>query len=187
MRRFKHPPAVLLVGLALALSTLLIACGVTETGGGGAPPGAIPTTGSTVIINGTPGTVTRIPTLSASPSVSTGTPDTSGKVTLVLNQSSYAPGSTAIVTIGNGLSSTIAVADHHSSCTYIVLQHLVAGIWQPVGLCKLMTPIRLVELAAGSFTPQKIFIQTGPQAAGTYQAMLQYNGTTVVSVTFTVS
>jgi hypothetical protein len=108
-------------------------------------------------------------------------------VTLALDKSTYAPGSAAIVTIQNGLSSKIAVTDHHTSCSFVQLEQMVAGVWQPVGKCPLMTPTRLVELAAGSSTPQKIFIPSGSQASGTYRVLLRYNETTTISATFTVA
>jgi len=88
------------------------------------------------------------------------------------------------VTIENGLSKKIAVTDHHTDCTYVELQQLVNGSWQPVGLCKGLSPIRLVELASGSVTPQRINI---PAGAGTYRVMLKYNTSTVFSSTFSVS
>jgi hypothetical protein len=181
MRGFKR--AVVLV-IGLALPTFLVACGVTETGGTSA--GANPSPGTTVVVNGTPGTVHAVSSTTPSPSPGSVTPVTSGKVTLVLDKTSYAPSSAAIVTIENGLGSKIVVTDHHTSCTYVQLQQQVAGQWQPVGQCKLMTPTRLVELAAGSVTPQRIVIPAGSQAAGTYRVALTYNNTTTYSSTFAV-
>jgi hypothetical protein len=108
-------------------------------------------------------------------------------VALVLDKTSYPPGATVVVTIKNGLSSRIMVTDHHSSCTYVDLQQQVAGQWQLVGECKLMTPTRLVELAAGSVTPQSIVIPIGAGSAGTYRVALTYNNTTTTySSTFIV-
>lgn len=181
MRGFKRP-VVLLIGLVLP--TLLVACGVTETGG--TPAGTNPIPGTTVVVNGTPGTVHAVSSTTASPGQSSVTPVTSGKVTLVLDKTSYAPSSAAIVTIENGLGSKIVVTDHHTNCTYVQLEQQVAGQWHPVGQCKLMTPTRLVVLAAGSVTPQRIVIPSDPAAAGTYRVALTYSNTTTYSSTFAV-
>jgi hypothetical protein len=182
MRGFKRP-LVLVIGLVLP--TLLVACGVTENGG--TPAGTNPSPSTTVVVHGTPGTVHAVPSTTASPSASSGTPDTSGTVTLVLDKTSYAPSSAAIVTISNGLGSQIVVTDHHTNCTYVQLELQVAGQWQPVGECKLMTPTRLVALAAGSVTPQRIVIPSDSAAAGTYRVTLRYNDTTAYSSTFAVA
>jgi hypothetical protein len=176
---------VLLAGLSLALSGLVVACGVTETGG--TPAGTNPSPDATVVVHGTPGTVQVVASRTVSPSPSSGTPDTSGKVTLLLDKTSYAPGSAAIVTIANGLATKIVVTDHHTSCTYVQLEQQVAGQWQPVGQCKLMTPTRLVELAAGSVTPQRLIIPAGPGGAGIYRVTLRYSNNTAYSSTFTVA
>jgi hypothetical protein len=187
MRGFKCEAVVLVIGLVLALSSLLAACGVTETGSTPAGAGGNPSPGTTVVVNGTTATAQVVPSTTASPTSSSDTHDTSGKVTLVLDKTSYAPGSTAIVTIGNGLSTKIVVSDHHTDCTYVQLQQQVAGAWRLVGECKLMTPTRLVALAAGSATPQKIVIPSGAQAAGAYRVALTYSNTTIYSSTFTVT
>lgn len=184
MRRFKCP-VMLLAGLSLALSGLLVACGVTETGD--TPAGANPSSAATVVVHGTPGTVQVVPSRAVTPSPSSGTPDTSGTVTLLLDKTAYAPGSAANVTISNGLATKIVVTDHHTTCTYVQLEQQVAGQWQPVGTCTLMTPTRLVELAAGSVTPQRISIPAGPGGAGTYRVSLRYNNNTAYSGTFTVA
>ncbi|PWT70471.1 MAG: hypothetical protein C5B60_12080 [Chloroflexi bacterium] len=182
MRGFKRP-IVLLIGLALP--TLLVACGVAESGGTHA--GANPSSGTAVVVNGGPATVQAASSSTPSPSPSSATPDTSGEVVLVLDKTSYAPGATIVVTIKNGLSSRIMVTDHHTNCTYVDLQQQVAGRWQPVGECKLMTPTGMVELAAGSITPQRIVIPSGAGAGGTYRVALTYNDTTTTySITFAV-
>jgi len=174
----------LLSGLVLAGCGLLAACGVT--GVGGAANGASSKPNANGSYSGTTGTVqpssrslgTPIPTGGSG----TGAPP--GAVRLVLNQAAYAGNSTATVKIENGLTEKIAVTDHHTDCTYVELQKLVNGSWQPVGLCKGLGPIRLVQLAPGSITTQRIAI---PAAAGTYRVMLQYNTSTVFSSTFSVS
>jgi hypothetical protein len=110
-----------------------------------------------------------------------------GVVRLVPDKTSYTAGSSAIVTIENGLGVKIAVTDHHTNCTYVQLEQLSADTWKPVELCKLLTPTRQVDLAPGSVTPQKISIPTGSVAAGTYRVALTYNGSAAYSATFTVA
>jgi hypothetical protein len=175
---------VLLPGLVLAGCGLLAACGVN--GVGGAANGASSTSNSNGTYTGTPGTVQSLPNTSighSTPTSSSGSTAISGAVRLVLNQAAYAAGSSAIVTIENGLSEKIAVTDHHTDCTYVQLEQLIDGSWQPVGLCKGLGPIRLVQLAPGSVTTQKIGI---PAGAGTYRVMLKYNTSAVFSSTFSV-
>jgi hypothetical protein len=162
----------------MALCSLLAACGVTSSSGQGE--------GTTIV--GTPTPIARSTSGTQPASTTTATP---GGVRLLLDKSAYAPGDNVLVTIENGLSSSIEVTDHHTDCTYVVLQQQQAGTWQPIGLCKLMTPTRLVNLAAGSVTPQTIGVPTGPNAAGTYRVMLLYGasgseGNVVYSTTFTV-
>jgi hypothetical protein len=107
-------------------------------------------------------------------------------VRLVLDKPAYASGSAVVASIENGSSMKITVTDHHTNCTYVVLEFLQSD-WQPVDSCKLMTPTRLVELAAGSVTVQKIGIPNGPNAAGTYRVALPYSpGGPAYSATFTV-
>ena len=186
MRGFRVSKRAVLLVIGLLLPTLLVACGMTETGG--TPAGTNPSSGTTVVVHGTPGTVHAVPSTTASPSPGSGsiTPVTSGKVTLVLDKTSYALSSAARVTIENGLSSKIVVTDHHTNCTYIQLEQQVAGQWRPVGKCTLMTPSRLVVLAADSVIPQMILIPSDPAAAGTYRVALTYNNTTTYSSTFAV-
>jgi hypothetical protein len=193
-------PVVVLLGVFIAICSLLVACGVTESTGTAAVANASPTETavvstvvvskvvvSTVVVTGTSGTAEALPSITASPNTSTGTPDASGKVTLILDKTFYTPGGTVMVTIENGLSTKIVVTDHHTDCTYVQLEQLVSGQWQPVGECKLMTPTRLVELAAGSATPQKIALPAGSQATGSYRVALTYSNTTVYSMEFTVA
>jgi hypothetical protein len=137
-----------------------------------------------VIPAGTQGTVQPITTAPTPTQPSTAL---FGAVRLALDKTSYTAGSSAMVTIENGLSKKIEVTDHHTNCTYVQLEHLSAGTWKPVALCKLLTPVRLVDLASGSVTPQRIGIPTGSGAAGTYRVALTYNGTTAYSATFTVA
>jgi hypothetical protein len=177
----------------VALCSFLVACGVASPGGlvTSTTPGAE----ATVAVNGTPGTLHPVATCAAlgspacmpSPTATASEIAPPGAVRIVLDQTSYAAGDTARVSIENGLSVKIAVSDHHTDCTYVVLEQFLGGMWQPIGTCKLMTPTRLVELPAGSITPQRIGIPTGPSAAGTYRVELPYgSGGPAYSATFTV-
>lgn len=194
MRADRYRNALLLGSLSVALCGLVVACGVRPSSGG--TGGAGPPAEATAEYSGTAMTAQPLPTPSStvSPGASgtTGTA-TPGKVSLVLGTTSPAAGNVITVTVENGLSAGIAVTDHHTNCTYLQLQKEVSGTWQPIGDCKLMTPTRLVTLAAGSVTPQKIGIPTGPGAAGTYRVMLMYGaaggsaqGNAAYSPSFTV-
>ncbi|MGO8949707.1 MAG: hypothetical protein ACLQUY_19050 [Ktedonobacterales bacterium] len=178
--------AAVLLGFIVVVCSLLAACGVTSTGG--TTGAAAPTPGATVVVHGTQATTTRLPSSTAVPAATAAaTTATSGAVQLVLDKTAYAPGSTAVVTIENGLGMKITVTDHHTNCTYVQLEQQVAGVWQPVELCKSMTATLIVELSAGSVTPQKIGIPTGSGAEGTYRVMLAYNNRTAYSAMFTVA
>lgn len=119
----------------------------------------------------------------------------SGSVRLVLGQAQFHPGDRVTVTIENGLAHAISATDHHSSCTLIQLEKLVNGNWKPAGICRLMTPTRVVDLPARSVTTQMVGLPTGQDATGTYRMMLMYGvsdqpssgqGGPAYSVTFTV-
>jgi hypothetical protein len=179
--RHRHIWHALAAGLLATLCAALAACGVTTTTGTTTGTTAGDTT--TTLASATP---TALPTAMPT-SMDTAAP---GGVRLTLDEASYAPGDSVIVTIENGLAKAITVTDHHTNCTFVQLEVQVSGSWRPVGDCKLMTPTRLVELAAGSVTPQKIGIPSSASAAGTYRVALQYGGfsqgSVVYSVTFTV-
>jgi hypothetical protein len=177
MRKHRYRE-VLSGAFMMALCGLLAACGVTSSSGQGE--------GTTIA--GTPTQIARSTAGTQPASTTTATP---GGVRLLLDKSAYAPGDKILVSIENGLSVSIKVTDHHTDCTYVVLQQQQAGSWQAIGLCKLMTPTRLVDLAAGSVTPQTISLPADPNAVGTYRVMLLYGasgseGNVVYSSTFTV-
>ena len=156
-----------LAGLFLAACTLLAACGLSSTTGD-SQTGDEPT----IVVNGTPGQLTRLPPGTPSPGLTkTAAP---GGVRLVLDQSAYHPGDKVVVTIENGLSTDIVVTNHHTNCGYTQLQQFSGGTWVPIGKCKLLTPTKLVQLVARSVTPQTIGIPTGPSTAGTYRVALTY-------------
>jgi hypothetical protein len=185
----KHQYREVLSGAFLmTLCGLLAACRVTSSGLGQGEGTTIVRT-PTQIARTTPATQPVSTPATQPVSTATATP---GGVRLLLDKSAYAPGDNVQVTIENGLSVSIKVTDHHTDCTYVVLQQQQADSWQPIGLCKLMTPTRLVDLAAGSVTPQKIGAPTGPNAAGTYRVMLLYGasgteGNEAYSSTFSVA
>lgn len=190
-----HPYRYARLGwLIVALCGLVAACGVrSSSGGAGSSGGTEPSTEATVEVSGTAMTAHPLstPTSSGHPGITaTAAP---GKVSVVLGTTSPAAGDIITLTIANGLSTGIAVTDHHTNCTYVQLQKEVSGTWQPIGDCKLMTPTRLVTLPAGSVTPQKIGIPNGPGTAGTYRVMLMYGaaggsglGNVAYSPSFTV-
>lgn len=152
--RHKTTRRVVFGGALLAVALGLAACGVS-TGALGQSSGTQVTT-QTVIRS--------TPTSTAG----------SNSVRLVLGQARYHPGDLVRVTIENGLSHSISATDHHSSCTLIQLEKLVNGSWQPAGICRLMTPTRVVDLPAGSVAPQMVGLPTGQAATGTYRMKLMY-------------
>jgi hypothetical protein len=172
-------------GALLAVAAGLAACGSYSGTSGGSQVTSVTTR---TITSGTP---TANPASSQTPA--TATP---GAVRLVLRQTHFKPGDIVTVNIENGLARTISTTDHHSSCTLIQLEKLVNGSWQSSGTCHLMTPTRVVDLAAGSVTPQKVGLPTEKDAAGTYRMMLMYgvsgqsagsSAGPAYSATFTVS
>jgi hypothetical protein len=97
---------------------------------------------------------------------------TAGQVTLAVNKPRYATTDPIIMTITNGLATPISTADHHTECTLVTLEHLVDGAWQPVGLCRLMTPTAVVPLDPGLTT--EVLGASPPWTAGTYRVVLSY-------------
>jgi hypothetical protein len=103
-------------------------------------------------------------------------------VTLTLDKSQYAANDTIAATIHNGLSQTIWVADHQTSCKIVLAEYLQEGQWQGIRNCQLMTPARMVPLAAGSTTSAGLSSSQGFIAddmgwpAGAYRVTLAYAG-----------
>ena len=187
MRTLQRQRTALIALLVLACGPIA-ACGVTSlrsTSSGGITTS---TPGSSVVITGAPGTVQAIVPSTATPGAKSAATAIPGAVRLVLDKTAYVPGSSAIVTIENGLGVKIVVTNHHTNCTYVQLeQQAAAGTWQMVDFCKLLLPTLLAQLAPGSVTPQKIGLPSGPEAAGTYRVALSYNGTMAYSSTFNVA
>lgn len=150
-------------GLLLVLvgaGALLAGCGRSagqSPGASDSPPASSPT-------SATPNAVGR---------------QSSGPVTLTLDRQRYTAGDTITVTIHNGLSTTIWAADHQTSCTVVTVERLHGSQWQGLQNCRLMTPTRMVPLAAGSDTKQFLRVQGSPLGgmwqAGTYRVAFTYS------------
>ncbi len=99
-----------------------------------------------------------------------------------------------VVMISNHRGQTIYFPDHLTNCTVILLERQVAGIWQPVNLCKLMILTRLLPLNTRQNLAVKLLPLLSAWAPGLYRASIRYSSsprpalpTTVYSVTFTIS
>ncbi len=165
VREIVFPLALLVLSIGVA------ACGATSGG-------TVGNNGSseTPVTSVTTRTISRTPL--PTPTSESGTPQatvTHGEVRVVLSSTSYAQGELMTVTIENGLAQAISATDHKTSCSLIQLEKLVNGVWQPVGTCRLQTPTRVVDLAAGSVTAQSVGVPGGQNAAGTYRATLSYS------------
>lgn len=166
-----------LVALVCAASTLLVVgcgavvgtSGTSGTSSGAASNGATGTASAARVTatTGTPATATP-----AAGAASTSAAGSGGQVTVTTDQQHYKVGATLSVTLRNGLAQTIWTADHQTSCTPVVAEVQQNGQWQAVDLCKLMTPTRLIPLAAGTTTVERI--ATNGWAAGTYRVTLRY-------------
>ncbi len=94
-----------------------------------------------------------------------------GQVTVAVDKAQYAPSDTITVTITNGLAMTIATTDHQTNCTIVTLERLDNGQWRPEGMCRLMTPTRVVPISPGAAT-QPLSVTAWPR--GTYRAVFRY-------------
>lgn len=102
-----------------------------------------------------------------------------GQVTVTLDKLIYGPADTITVYVNNGLNTSIAVANHQSGCTIVVLQRSLGATWQTVGACRLMTPTGLEKIPAGTTTVVRLGSSAGqftrsPWPAGTYRIALTY-------------
>ncbi|MBA2288312.1 MAG: hypothetical protein H0W02_22785 [Ktedonobacteraceae bacterium] len=187
MLRKYHMIRIICVSIAVIL---LASCGQNVT------------TGTTAVATATtqPGSpATFIPTkLPASPTTTPSTAKTpastapSGSVTLSIEPVSPRTHMAFVVTISNHTGQTIYFPDHLTNCTVILLEHQVAGNWQPINLCKLMILTRLLPLN----TRQNLAVKLLPSlsAPGLYRASIRYSTsprtalpTTVYSAAFTIS
>lgn len=103
----------------------------------------------------------------------------SGRVTLTLNKSRYAPEEAFFVTIHNGLSRSIWVQDQQSGCTSLSVEHSVGGEWDGIGQCVMARPARTISIAAGASLSQRIDFAQGMDTgggwpAGAYRVTLTY-------------
>ena len=174
-----------MLGLAIAVS--VAACGQTSIPSSGQLSGQNTVTSATPTAQSQAGaTMTPKPQSSPQPPVSAG-------VTLTLNQRTYSAESPILVTIHNGLKSTIWAADHKTSCTVVVLERKGPSGWYSVGECTLEIMTRIIPIAAGATLTQRLNTGAGWQA-GTYRAVLTYQmseessagGGTVYSPEFTI-
>src|SRR5215469_9694255 len=184
MRRYML--TCILTLLALSLVSSIAACG-----GPSQPP------------VGNPNSETPVPTSTVRASATmTNVPITPGQVRLVLGKSHYASNEIIIVTITNGLSTSIYAPANFTDCTLVLLEWKTPTGWVPRGRCPSARPTGLMELKPGSATPQRLTPVAGvarPSAhatwqAGTYRAIFAYSlkpdeggtqGTIVQSENFT--
>ena len=164
-----------LIALGSALALVLAGCGTSPSGGVNGPSHAA--TSTTATASASAGT-------SASSATATASGATSGAVTLMVGAAQYAVSDRIIVTIRNGSSATIYVQQHNTSCSMILLEHVVNGAWQPVLPCVNSFPHPTVGrvMPGASFSVQLVPIVSGDAEAtggvqwpvGTYRAMLLY-------------
>jgi hypothetical protein len=176
-------------GLAMALVALcLFGCGSSFSQGSGSSSNG----------NGTP---------TSPPGTPPGTPGTTtpggaaGQVTLTLSKQQYASDEPLLVTIHNGLSSSIWIQGQPSSCTSLTVEIMTGGTWQAIGHCAPVRKPQPVAVAAGASTTGRIDYAQGMDTgagwpAGTYRVILQYTlsaaasisaGVSAQSATFTIS
>lgn len=159
-------------GAAAALALLgVAACGLSGTNGNDT---------GTATYKGTPTTVTRLATPSTPVPAATGGTIMPGQVTVTLDKAAYAPTDPITVYVNNGLAATIDAADHQTACTIITMQQSFDGGWRTVGACRLMTPTRLVQIAAHTTAIVRLGGDPGqlagsPWPAGTYRIQFSYN------------
>lgn len=131
----------------------------------------------------------------------------SGAVTLSVGQAHFASSATIVIVVHNAGSTDIYAREQSTSCSMILLQRLVNGVWQPVSPCLDGFPHSTIStVAPGS----AVSVELAPQSAssvegeggsgtawpsGTYRAALSYTasqsanfgqGTLVYSDTFSV-
>jgi hypothetical protein len=125
-----------------------------------------------------------------------------GQVTLTLSQRQYSAEDPLLVTIHNGLDTTIWIQDPQASCTSLVVERLDQGNWQPTGACAPSRPAHTLAIPSGSAVAQRLDyaheMDTGAGwPAGAYRVALTYglsgtatastDGLTVYSPEFTVA
>ena len=174
------------------LIILALAIGIAACGGTSQPP----------VGNPNPKTPAATSTPQASATI-INVPITPGQVRLVLSKSHYTPHEAIIITITNGLSTSIYASANFTNCTLVLLEWKTPTGWVPRGRCPAAQFVGTVELKPGSATPQQLTPVAGvvkPSSnttwqAGTYRAIFAYSlkpdegstqGTIVQSENFTV-
>jgi hypothetical protein len=107
---------------------------------------------------------------------------TAGQVTLTLSKQHYATDEPLLVTIHNGLQTSIWVRDGRAGCTSLIAERLVQGTWEPVGQCtpaSVSSLARLIAIAPGGALTQRLDAAQGMDTgagwpASTYRVLLQY-------------
>jgi len=169
-------PIILVLGIFA-----ITGCGKTVLTGTGADVSATATSSSyptsTPAVTTTPqGTPTMSGTISA------------GNVSLTASATQFARGDTMMITVSNGLSTTLMVADHQSLCSIFKLEFSSAdGTWQTVAPCRLMTPTRLIEIPPNSQLQQQLVLNNASIVAGTYRVQLSTATVSSNVIEFTVS
>ncbi len=105
---------------------------------------------------------------------------TRGRVTLTLSKQQYGSEEPLLVTIHNGLATSIWVRDGRVGCTSIIAERLDQGTWEPVGQCAPPSPVaRLIAIAPGGVLTQRLDAAQGMDTgagwpASTYRVMLHF-------------
>lgn len=105
-----------------------------------------------------------------------------GEVTLTLSKQQYDTEEPLLVTIHNGLPTSIWVRDGQAGCTSLTAERLDRGAWAPVGQCtpaSVSSLARLIAITPGGVSTQRLDAAQGMDTgagwpAGTYRVMLQY-------------
>ena len=156
-------------------------CGVTAVSTSGSS-----SSGSTSTRTATPTAGPRSPPQpGASPAVTI--VPSGGQVSVTLDKSQYSSGETILVSIQNGLATSIMVPDHQTNCTTVSLQMQTAGGgWMTVNPCRLMTVTRLHEIAAGATIMVHLIPAAQSSASttwmpGTYRVAIRYGSGAVTA------
>ena len=106
----------------------------------------------------------------ASPTPTVPSTATGGKVTVIVGKAEYTPNATITVTINNGLTKSIAAANHQSGCTLVTLQWQDAqGNWQDQNRCRQGMMTKMIALPAHS-----VQVQTITPTSGTFARNAQW-------------
>lgn len=121
-----------------------------------------------------------------------------GTVQLRVTTTRVGPCDSIAVVVSNGLSQTIYVTDHHSSCTILTVELQASGTWQPIENCTLGMATRMVPIAPGATMTIQLTpgdgIRNSAWQQGTYRVTMAYSTSaeaalppaTVTSAPFTI-